>query len=119
MTDVPPSKDTIPLDLEACIQCLVAIVRQGDPAMLAQEEHRAHVMEQIQAFRQWAQQAIAPHARPTCVACKRCYFRVRHQPPMWQDFCLLSLIRRHCGAIAFASEVTTLWDEVDARIRTL
>jgi hypothetical protein len=86
--------------------------------MLAQEEHRAHVMEQIQAFRRCAQQAIAPHARPTRVACKRCYFRVRHQPPMWRDFCLLGLVRRQCGSIAFVSDAT-LWDEVGARIRTL
>jgi hypothetical protein len=37
---------------------------------------------------------------------------------MRRDFCLLGLVRRHCGTIAFASDVT-LWDEVDARIRTL
>ena len=52
MTDESLSKDTTPLDIEACVQRLVAIARQSDPAMLAQEEHRARVMEQIQAFRQ-------------------------------------------------------------------
>ena len=118
MTDVPSSQDAIPLDVEACLHRLVAIVRQGDPAMLAQEEHRAYVMEQIQAFRRWVHQAIAPHARPTRVVCKRATSACATSRPCGGAFCLLSLIRRHCRAIAFASDAI-LWDEVDARIWTL
>lgn len=112
------SKDTIPLDIETYIERLVVIAMQSDPALLAQEEHRAQVWKEIEAFRQDAQQAVAPHVKPTRVACKRCYFRVRHTPPMWRDFCLMGLIRRQCGAIAFASDAT-LWDEMEARVRGL
>lgn len=124
MTSVPLSKDTIPLDVEIYVERLIAIALQCDPAMLAQEEHRSQVMKEFEAFRQQAQEDIAPLARPTRVACKRCYFRMRHAPPMWRGFCLLGLVRRQAcpeqcrrvGAIAFASDAT-LWDEVEARIR--
>ncbi len=112
------SKDTIPLDVEAYIRRLVAMILRTDPALLEQEEGRAQVMNEFNAFRQAAQEDIAPHAKPTRVACKRCYFRMVRTPPMWRDFCLLGLVRRQCGAIAFASDVT-LWDEVETRIRAI
>jgi len=100
------------------IERLVAIVLPSDPALLVWEEDRAQVMKEIEAFRREVQQALTPYARPTRVACKRCYFRMRHAPPMWRDFCLLELVRRQCGAIAFASDVT-LWDELATRVRAL
>ena len=112
------SKDTIPLDVDAYIRRLVAMILRTDPALLEHEGGRAQVMKEIEAFRQQAQQDIAPCARPTRVACKRCYFRMVRTPPMWRDFCLLGLVRRQCGTIAFASDVT-LWDEVETRIRAI
>lgn len=39
-----------------------------------------------------------------------------HVPPLWRDFCLLGLVRRQCGAIAFVADVT-LWDEVETRVQ--
>lgn len=118
MTNVPLSKDTIPLDVEACIERLTATVLRTDLSLLEREEGRAQVWEKIEALRQQVRQALSPHARPTRVACKRCYFRMKHTPPMWRDFCLLGLVRRRCGAIAFASDVT-LWSEVESRVREL
>ncbi len=116
MTNV--SKDTIPLDLKAHIERLVALILRSNLEMLGHEEGRAQVMDEIEAFRQGAQQDIAPHARPTRVACQRCYLHMAHAPPMWRDFCLLGLVRRQCGAIAFVSDAT-LWDEARARVRAL
>ncbi|MBC8445560.1 MAG: hypothetical protein H8D74_00020 [Chloroflexi bacterium] len=94
MTNVPLSRDTIPLDVEAYIERQVAMILRTDPALLEHEEGQAQVMKEIEAFRQQARQDIAPLARPTRVACKRCYFRMRHAPPMWRDYCLLGLVRR-------------------------
>jgi hypothetical protein len=113
VTDV---KDTIPLDVEAYIERLVAMILRTDPASLERKEGRAQFMNGVEALRQETRQAIAPHARPTRVACKRCYFRMSPWPPLWRDFCLLGLVRRQCGAIAFASDAT-LWNEVEARVR--
>jgi len=86
--------------------------------MLEQEKGQAQVVDDLKALRRQAQHEIAPYARPTRVACKRCYFRMRHTPPVWRDYCLLGLVRRQCGAIAFASD-TTFWDQVEARVRAL
>jgi hypothetical protein len=118
VTDVPLSKDTIPLDVEACIERLAAAALRSDPASLEREEGRTQVTKEIEALRQEVQQTLTPHARPTRVACKRCYFRMAHAPPMWRDFCLLGLVRHQCGAIAFISDIT-LWQEVETRIRAL
>jgi len=72
-------------------------------------------MGEVEALRQQVRQAVAPYARPTRVACKRCYFRMAPTPLMWRDFFLRGLARRQCAAIAFPSEAT-LWDEVKARV---
>ncbi len=112
------SKDTIPLDVEAYIERLIAMISRTDLILLEHGEGRAQVIREIGAFRRQVQQDIAPHIRPTRVACKRCYFRMVRTPPMWRDFCLLGLVRRQCGAIAFASDVT-LWDEVETRLRAI
>jgi hypothetical protein len=103
--------DAIPLDRQAIVERLVALILQSGPQMLEQRDGLAQVMDEIETLRQQARQAVAPHVRPTRVACKRCYFRMAPVPPMWRSFCLLGLVRRQCGAIAFPSEAT-LWDEV-------
>jgi len=107
--------DAIPFDRQAIVERLVALLLRSNLQMLEQSDGLAQVVDEIETLRQQARQAVAPYARPTRVACKRCYFRMAPTPPMWRDFCLLGLVRRQCGAIAFPSEAT-LWDEVKARV---
>jgi len=82
MSNASLSKDTIPLDAEAYIERLVASVLRYNLEMLEQEEDRAQIIGDLNTLRRQAQQEIAPYAMPTRVACKRCYFRMRHAPPM-------------------------------------
>lgn len=104
------------MNLEDCTERLVSMALKVVPLLHDHQAAMALVAEDMVALRQQVRETVAPLAQPTRVRCKECYFRMSPYPLRWREYCLLGLVRRECGSVAFTSE-STLWMGVESRLR--